>query len=122
MVAIALATGGVILLSLPPSGPAVTRPGAGGMAAVFGLASGAGFAMSAVGYRGAALALPDASPWLIGAWGVLLAQSLQTLLLGAWLGLRSRESLRAIASAWRVSLLAGGAAPWRRRAGSPPSR
>jgi drug/metabolite transporter (DMT)-like permease len=109
MVAIALATGGVILLSLPPSGPVVTRPGAGGMAAVFGLASGAGFAMSAVGYRGAALALPDASPWLIGAWGVLLAQSLQTLLLGAWLGLRSRESLRAIASAWRVSLLAGGA-------------
>jgi drug/metabolite transporter (DMT)-like permease len=65
--------------------------------------------MSAVGYRGAALALPDASPWLIGAWGVLLAQSLQTLLLGAWLGLRSRQSLRAIASAWRVSLVAGGA-------------
>ena len=46
---------------------------------MFGLASGAGFAFSAVGYRGAALQLPGVSPWLIGAWGVLWAQAAQSL-------------------------------------------
>ena len=69
--------------------------------------TGAGFAFSAVGYRGAALELPGVAPWLIGAWGVLWAQALQTAVLGGWLAWRSPESLRAIARAWRVSLVAG---------------
>ena len=56
-----------------------------GLAALYGLGSGAGFALAAVGYRGAALALPDTSPWLTGAWGVLWAQALQTVLLSSWL-------------------------------------
>jgi uncharacterized membrane protein len=46
---------------------------------------------------------------MAGAWGVLLAQVLQTALLGGWLLLRAPESLRATASAWRVSTLAGAA-------------
>ena len=82
-----------------------------GPAALWGLASGAGFAFSAVGYRGAALALqahnPDLSPWAIGAWGVLLAQCLQSALLGAWIAWRQRAALAAVARAWRLSLLAG---------------
>jgi drug/metabolite transporter (DMT)-like permease len=107
--AIGIATSGVLLLSLPQS-----RAPAGGEkiawtapAALYGLASGACFALSAVGYRGASLQLPQVSPWLIGAWGVLWAQAVQTLLLGGWLALRSPASLRAIASAWRVSTVAG---------------
>lgn len=110
MTAIGLATAGVVLLSVPQKAADadVIGQGAwGGPAALYGLASGAGFAMSAVGYRGAALALPDASPWLIGGWGVLWAQTAQTLLLGGWLALRSPASLRAIVTAWRVSALAG---------------
>ena len=110
MLAIGVATSGVVLLSLPQKGgPAfVSDPHAWtGPAALYGLASGAGFALSAVGYRGAALQLPGTSAWLIGAWGVLLAQALQTLLLGGWLVWASRESLRATAVAWRVSLVAG---------------
>ena len=108
MGAIGLATAGVVMLSLPrkPVGP----PGGsawGGWAALYGLGSGAGFALSAVGYRGAALQLPEVSPWLIGAWGVLWAQAAQSLLLGGWLAVRSREALRAIATAWRVSTVAG---------------
>lgn len=105
LLAMALATAGVILLSLPP------RTGArewGGRAALFGLASGAGFAISAVGYRGAALQLPGTSALLIGAWGVLFAQALQTVLLGGWLAVRARQALRALLTAWKVSIVAGG--------------
>ncbi|TFZ02366.1 DMT family transporter [Ramlibacter henchirensis] len=105
LLAIALATAGVVLLSLPVKGAAKVEWT--GSAALWGLASGAGFAMSAVGYRGAALALPDVSPWMSGAWGVLCAQAAQTLLLGGWLAWRSPDSLRAIAAAGRVSTAAG---------------
>jgi drug/metabolite transporter (DMT)-like permease len=112
LAAIGLATTGVVLLSIPrkaaDSLPANARAGSWA-AALFGLACGAGFALSAVGYRGAALALGGASPWMTGAWGVLWAQALQTLLLGGWLALGSPDSLRAIAKAWRVSLVAGSA-------------
>ncbi|MEZ0306497.1 MAG: EamA/RhaT family transporter [Ramlibacter sp.] len=108
--AIGLATAGVVMLSLPQKPGATPAAGTGawaGRAALYGLASGAGFAFSAVGYRGAALQLPEVSPWLIGAWGVLWAQAAQSLLLGGWLALRSPGSLRATATAWRVSTLAG---------------
>ena len=91
-----VATLGVMFMSLPPGGKSgskgawMGRAVLSSRAAWLGLASGAGFAFSAVGYRGAALAMqdlnPGMSPWLIGAWGVLLAQTLQSLLLGAWLG------------------------------------
>jgi drug/metabolite transporter (DMT)-like permease len=105
IVAIALATAGVILLSLPQ------KPVDGGAwtsrAGWFGLGSGAGFALSAVGYRGAALQLPEVSPWLTGAWGVLLAQTIQTVLLGGWLAWRSRAALKATVTAWRMSTVAG---------------
>jgi drug/metabolite transporter (DMT)-like permease len=110
MLAMALATAGVVMLSLPRRG-AKAQAGAQawtGAAAVWGLASGAGFALSAVGYRGAALQLPGVSPWLIGAWGVLMAQAIQSLLLGGWLAWRSPQSLRATVTAWRVSIVAGG--------------
>ena len=110
MAAIALATAGVVMLSLPHRARGFQAGDARawtGLAALYGLASGAGFAFSAVGYRGAALQLPGVSPWLIGAWGVLWAQAAQSLLLGGWLALRSPDSLRAIATAWRVSTIAG---------------
>ena len=106
VVAMVIATVGVVLLSLPKK----TEAGAAywrGNAAWYGLASGAFFALSSVGYRGASLQLPGVSPWLIGAWGVLLAQLLQTLLLGGWLALRVPGTVTAVARAWRLSLLAG---------------
>jgi drug/metabolite transporter (DMT)-like permease len=108
LVAIALATAGVVMLSLPHK-PGETAGKWSSGAAWYGLASGAGFAISAVGYRGAALALPELPAWTVGAWGVLLAQALQTLLLGGWLALRAPQSLRATAIAWRVSTAAGAA-------------
>lgn len=108
MVAMALATAGVVLMSLPPKAAASAGPRAWtGAAALYGLGSGAGFALSAVGYRGAALQLPEVSPWLIGAWGVLIAQTLQSVLLGGWLAARAPQALRALVTAWRISLVAG---------------
>lgn len=104
--AMVVATLGVVLLSLPGKAPG-GNAGWSGNAAWFGLGSGACFALSSVGYRGAALELGGTSPWLIGAWAVLLAQLLQTLLLGTWLALRAPGALAAIAKAWRLSLLAG---------------
>jgi drug/metabolite transporter (DMT)-like permease len=106
--AMAIATLGVLILSRPPQGT-VARAFEGWLspAAFYGLGSGAGFAMASVGYRGAALALPQISPWLIGACGVLLAQLLQTLLLGSFLLLRQPGAVRAIAKAWRLSSVAG---------------
>jgi drug/metabolite transporter (DMT)-like permease len=113
LLAIGVASVGVVMLSMPQ---AAGKPGTvgepargwGGRVAMLGLASGAGFALSAVGYRGAALQLPGLAPWLAAAWGVLCAQALQSLLLGGWLALRSPEALRGIRKAWRISLLAGG--------------
>ncbi len=107
--AIGLATAGVVMLSLPRKGPALQGHAWTSAAAWYGLASGAGFALSAVGYRGAALQLSGTSAWLAGAWGVLLAQSIQTVLLGGWLAWRARDALRATVSAWRISTVAGAA-------------
>jgi drug/metabolite transporter (DMT)-like permease len=112
LLAMGLATVGVVLLSLPRTpadGATIGLGGWTGWAGLYGLASGAGFALSAVGYRGAALQLPDVSPWLIGGWGVLWAQTIQTVLLGGWLALRAPQALRAIVVAWRVSTVAGSA-------------
>lgn len=105
LAAIAIATAGVILLSLPRRG--VESGGWISGAAWWGLASGAGFALSAVGYRGAALELPGAAPWLIGAWGVLWAQLAQSVVLGGWLAWRSPDALRAIARERKKALVAG---------------
>jgi drug/metabolite transporter (DMT)-like permease len=107
LLAIALATAGVVMLSLPQKGAAVEGRAWTSAAAWYGLASGAGFALSAVGYRGAALQIPETSAWLAGGWGVLLAQSLQTILLGGWLAWRAPQALRATVTAWRISAIAG---------------
>ncbi|MEO7940224.1 MAG: EamA/RhaT family transporter, partial [Burkholderiaceae bacterium] len=105
-IAMVVATVGVVLLSMPRGGDAAVASWRGN-AAWFGLASGACFAMASVGYRGAALQMPGLSAWLIGAWGVLLAQALQTVLLGGWIAWRQSGTLVAIARAWRLSTVAG---------------
>jgi len=110
LAAMLLASAGVLALALPPPGQMRTRSAWASRATLYGLACGACFALATVGFRGAALELErlgETSPWLSGAWGVLAAQTLQTLGLGAWIAWRDAAKLRAIARAWRVSLLAG---------------
>ncbi len=106
--AMVVATLGVVLLSLPARAAATAVAGAPmNRAVLYGLASGACFALSAVGFRGAALAMPGVSPWLLGGWGVLWAQLLQSLLLGGWLLARDPAALGAIARVWWLSVVAG---------------
>jgi drug/metabolite transporter (DMT)-like permease len=106
--AIVLATIGVLLLSVKPGterGTAISSwfsP-----AALLGLASGASFALCAVGYRGALLALAHPLPWIAGIYSVVWAQFLQTLMLGTYLLLRDRAGLMQVLIQWRVSTLAG---------------
>jgi drug/metabolite transporter (DMT)-like permease len=100
--AVICGTLGVLLLS-----PAGWSGGGLSRSALLGLASGTGFALSAVGYRGAALAL-EGTPFLMAAAATLLAaQILQTLLLGGWMAARDPRSVLRVLRAWRASLLAG---------------
>lgn len=109
LVAMCVATGGVLLLSLPARGQMLSLSAWLSRPALYGLACGACFAVAAVGFRGGALALPGVSPWISGAWGVLTAQSLQSLVLGGWVLLRTPQGLAPLARSWRMSLVAGSA-------------
>jgi drug/metabolite transporter (DMT)-like permease len=76
-------------------------------AALFGIASGSCFAISAVGYRGAALSLGAENAFVAAAYTLVWAQTLQTAALGGWLAWRNIETIRAVFRAWRWSLAAG---------------
>jgi drug/metabolite transporter (DMT)-like permease len=108
-VSVVLATSGVLVLS----SAAGERPlaalvrGWTSRAALLGLGSGAGFALSAVGFRGAALALLPAPAPIAASYTLVWAQTIQIVLLGGWLAWREAEIVRRTLAAWRVSLLAG---------------
>jgi drug/metabolite transporter (DMT)-like permease len=103
VVAILVATAGVVAMSLKGKG---TMEG-GYRPVALGLFSGAVFAISAVGYRGAILSL-GLSSFLLGATLTLaIGLILQAGLLTLYLVLRDRAVLTAIAKAWRPSLFAG---------------
>lgn len=104
LVAILVATAGVILASFRGGVGDLTRQGLKPVA--LGLLAGAAFAVSAVGFRGAILEL-GTTP-LVGAtttlaWGL----AAQTALLVAWMLAFARGTLVAILRAWRASLAAG---------------
>jgi drug/metabolite transporter (DMT)-like permease len=102
--AIAIATAGVLLVSWPRSsgGEAFTwQP------ALLGIASGAMFAIAAIGFRGGIRAL-EAPNFVMGATATLaLGLLIQTALLSAYLWVFDRKTLLAILRLWRPSLLAG---------------
>jgi len=107
LLAMVVATLGVLLLSLPPRGQLLSLSAWLSRPALYGLGCGASFAIASVGFRGGALALGAETPWLSGAWGVVIAQLLQSLGLGAWVALRSEKGLAPLWPAWRLSLVAG---------------
>ena len=109
VVAIASGTVGVLLLA-----PADReRPfaslveGLTSKSAMLGIACGAGMAMASVGFR-AATQVAGTSSWLLNAaFTLVVAQLMQTIMLGGWLWWRSRDTLVRTLRAWRVSLFAG---------------
>lgn len=109
MLAVLLGTLGVLLLA--PADP--ERPlrallaGWSTEAARWGLACGACFALAAVAFRGATQQTDATSPLLAAATTLLVAQLLQTLMLGGWLAARQPAVVRAVLRLWRPSLFAG---------------
>jgi drug/metabolite transporter (DMT)-like permease len=109
LAAVALGTVGVLLLSpADPKRPLVALvAGWSARPARFGLASGAGFALASVAFRGATLELPG-TPFALAAAGTLVAAlALQTLLLGGYLAVRQGQVVRAVLRLWRPSMFAG---------------
>jgi drug/metabolite transporter (DMT)-like permease len=101
--AIIIATAGVVLMSVKGGSNTFgeMRP------TVLGLAAGACFALSAIGYRGAILSLHDPNYVMAATLTVTIGLAMQTALLTAWLVVRDRAVLVAIGKAWRPSLVAG---------------
>ena len=109
LAAIALGTAGVLLLS-PVDRERPLRAfliGWTSRPALLGVACGAGFALSAVGYRGAALALAGTPFLMAAAYSLLVAQAIQTVLLGGWLLMRNADVVKRVLRAWRASAFAG---------------
>jgi drug/metabolite transporter (DMT)-like permease len=103
IVAILIATAGVVTMSLKPRGGAAAdaRP------ALLGIGAGAMFALSSVCYRGGILSL-EGTPFVMAATFTLtVGLVLQAWLLSLYLALRDRAVLAAIFRAWRPSLFAG---------------
>ena len=101
MAAIATATLGVVMMS-----GADWRKG-GWRAATLGIFAGALFGLSAIGFRGAILALPHGDSVTRAATVLTLSLALQSALMLIWLGLADRPALAGIVRHWRGSLGAG---------------
>ena len=109
LASIGVATAGVLLLSPADKARPLRALLAGWTArpALLGLASGTGFALSAVGYRGAALAFGDAPYLAVAAATLAAALALQTVTLGGWLLGRKPAVVAGAVREWRPSLFAG---------------
>jgi len=101
LLAIVVATAGVVLMSSPG------RESMKGAPIALGIGAGALFALAAVGFRGAILALGDDPFFVRAAVTLVVSLAVQTAVLSLWLALRSPGTLVAIARAWRPSLGAG---------------
>jgi drug/metabolite transporter (DMT)-like permease len=107
--AVTSASLGVLLLApVDPQRPLhALAVGLTSRAALFGLGSGAGFALAAVGFRAATLQLTPVSFVMAAAQTLVVALSLQTLLLGGYLWLRSRAVVVGVVHTWRAAWFAG---------------
>jgi drug/metabolite transporter (DMT)-like permease len=99
--AILIATTGVVLMALKPGTRLDVR------ATVLGLAAGAMFALSAVGYRGAILNLGLPNYLMAATYTLFVGLVVQCAVLSGWLWVRDPKVLGAIMRHWRPSLLAG---------------
>lgn len=99
--AIALATLGVVLAS----GAQWSRASLGPV--ITGITAGALFGLSAIGFRGALLALPEGGFFIRALTVLTLSLALQSLAMLIWLGATDRAALCGIGREWRRSVRAG---------------
>ena len=104
VVAIVIATVGVVVTALRPGGEkgfGEIRP------TIMGLVAAASFALSAVGFRGAIMTVPDVSFVTAASFTLMLSLFVQTLILTIYLVWRAPKVLQAILGLWKPSMLAG---------------
>ena len=99
--AIVTATVGVVIMAVKPGTPSSLT------ATLLGLAAGAMFALSAVGYRGAILRLEGPSYVMDATLTLVAGLMLQSISLSLYLRIRDPQVLAGIVRAWRPSLFAG---------------
>jgi drug/metabolite transporter (DMT)-like permease len=99
--AILIATTGVVIMALKPGTSSNLN------ATLLGLAAGAMFALSAVGFRGAILYLGGPSFVMAATVTLVVGLMLQSALLSIYLRLHNPSVLAAIVRAWQPSLFAG---------------
>src|ERR1700719_113751 len=104
VIAILIATIGVVITALRPGGAknfAEWRP------TITGLVAAATFALSAVGFRGAILTVPGVTFVTAASYTLVLGLFVQTLVLTIYLLARAPGVLRKILGLWRPSMFAG---------------
>ncbi|MFO1110538.1 MAG: DMT family transporter [Bradyrhizobium sp.] len=104
VLAIVIATIGVVITALRPGGDkgfAEMRP------TIIGLVAAGGFALSAIGFRGAIITVPDVSFVTAASYTLVWGLFVQTLVLTIYLLARAPDVLKSILSLWRPSVLAG---------------
>lgn len=112
MVAIIVATAGVVIMSTNPLAFLPGKRGSGERGigikpTLLGLASGAMFALSAVGFRGAILNLGLPNSAVAASFTLSVGIVMQAVLLSLYLAFRQSAVLFAILRAWKRSLFAG---------------
>ncbi|MFD1796074.1 DMT family transporter [Paracoccus aurantiacus] len=100
-IAISICVLGVILIS----GASWSR--ANQRSVAIGIVAGALFGLSAIGFRGAILSLPEGGAVLRASIVLVIALTMQTIAMLLWMALRDRAALGAIARSWRISIAAG---------------
>lgn len=105
VVAILIATVGVVITALRPGGEkgfAELKP------TIIGLVAAACFALSAIGFRGAIITVPPGISFVTAAsYTLVFGLFVQTLVLTVYLLVRAPDVLKAIFGLWRPSMLAG---------------
>jgi drug/metabolite transporter (DMT)-like permease len=102
MVAIVVATAGVVIMSTKPGGMV-----GGVKPTLIGLASGGMFALSAIGFRGGILSLDSANYITAATFTLAVGIAMQAVLLSLYLLVRNPAVMLSIVRAWKPSLLAG---------------
>ncbi len=105
VVAILIATAGVVITALRPGGDkgfAELKP------TIIGLVAAAAFALSAIGFRGAIISVPPGVSFVTAAsYTLVFGLFVQTLVLTIYLLVRAPDVIKKILGLWKPSMLAG---------------
>jgi len=107
VVAILIATAGVVITALRPGAKGFVKSFGSLKPTVQGLIAAACFALSAVGFRGAIIAVPDVSFVTAASYTLVFGLFVQTLVLTVYLLTRAPKVLADILKMWRPSMAAG---------------